>query len=62
MLNSHGRVESLATIRYPGVLQRIGVTYLIVGILEASLANRVANTSEVKFILFRKIRINKFRL
>lgn len=55
MLNSHGRVESLATVRYPGVLQRIGFAYLVVGILEASLAKRVTNTFEVNFALFRNI-------
>lgn len=47
MLNSHGKTEALASIRYPGVLQRIGVSYLIVGILEASLAKRTFVIIEV---------------
>lgn len=48
MLNTHGKTENLDSIRYPGVLQRLGLTYLVVGIIEASLAKRTATMNEVQ--------------
>lgn len=50
MLNSHGKTETLASIRYPGVLQRIGVSYLIVGIVEASFAKRTFVIIENRYL------------
>lgn len=49
MLNSHGSFERLSELRVPGVLQRIGVTYLIVGLLETAFAKRVESVNEVSF-------------
>lgn len=50
MLNSHGKTETLASIRYPGILQRIGTSYLIVGVIEASIAKRTFVIIENRFL------------
>lgn len=47
MLNSHGRNSTFDNLRFPGVLQRIGVTYLIVGLMEAVFAKRMYEEGEV---------------
>lgn len=41
MVNSHCNKTTLEAIRIPGVLQRIGVTYFIVGLLEALFSPRL---------------------
>lgn len=46
VLNSHGKTTTLVSLRYPGVLQRIGVTYLIVGLIEATFAKRSVSVHE----------------
>lgn len=43
ILNSHGRKSELDDLRFPGVLQRIGITYLVVGLLEAVFTKRSPN-------------------
>lgn len=47
VLNSHGNPATLDKLRIPGVLQRIGVTYLIVGLLEAGFTKRTEAVNEV---------------
>lgn len=47
ILNSHGNPATLNKLRFPGVLQRIGVTYLIVGLLETVFTKRTETVSEV---------------
>lgn len=50
VLNSHGNPATLDKLRFPGVLQRIGVTYLIVGLLETGFAKRTEAVNEVCFV------------
>lgn len=57
MLNSHGRIETLETVRYPGVLQRIGFSYLIVGIIEAALAKRSFSIIQVSNCIIKYIEL-----
>lgn len=47
IINSHGNPATLDKLRFPGVLQRIGITYLIVGLLETAFAKRIETSSEV---------------
>lgn len=49
VLNSHLRRTDLEDLRFPGVLQRLGIAYFFVGLLEALFAKR-ANIEEVSFI------------
>lgn len=44
VLNSHEHPITLTKLRFPGVLQRIGFTYLIVGLLEAAFSKRTETT------------------
>ncbi|XP_022915927.1 heparan-alpha-glucosaminide N-acetyltransferase-like [Onthophagus taurus] len=41
ILNSHGEVTEIGKLRFPGVLQHIGVTYLVVGLIESVFAKRL---------------------
>lgn len=47
IVNSHGNLNRLDTFRVPGVLQRIGVVYLIVALLETIFAKRTESITEV---------------
>lgn len=49
ILNSNHNMSTIAELRYPGVLQRIGITYLIVGLLEVAFTRRIE--TEVSYIL-----------
>lgn len=40
MINSHNRNSTLGNLRFPGVLQRIGITYFFVGLMETFFAKR----------------------
>jgi len=40
IINSEGRRNDLRTFRFPGVLQRFGLSYLVVGVMEALLLPR----------------------
>lgn len=40
ILNSNKNMSTIADLRFPGVLQRIGMTYLVVGILEVIFTKR----------------------
>merc|ERR1712106_244607 len=40
VINSEGRNNDLRTMRFPGVLQRFGVTYMVVGVMESLLLPR----------------------
>lgn len=40
IINSEGRRNDLRTMRFPGVLQRFGVTYMVVGVMESLLLPR----------------------
>lgn len=40
ILNSNQNMSTIADLRFPGVLQRIGITYLIVGLLEVAFTKR----------------------
>lgn len=42
VLNSHGLNTPLTSLRFPGVLQRLGVVYLIVGLIEVTFTKRDA--------------------
>lgn len=46
VINSHARKTELDDLRLPGVLQRLGIVYLVVGLLETLFAKR-ANIEEV---------------
>lgn len=50
MINSHGDFGKLNALRFPGVLQRIGVTHLIVGLLETAFVKRTEVANEVSNI------------
>lgn len=60
VLNSHGNPTTLDKLRLPGVLQRIGVTYLIVGLLEAAFTKRTEGVNEVCQILIVTMKKNTF--
>lgn len=51
ILNSHGNPATLNQLRFPGVLQRIGITYLIVGLLEIAFTKRTEIIYEVRFVI-----------
>jgi len=40
IINSEGQKNDLETMRFPGVLQRFGVTYMVVGVMESLLLPR----------------------
>lgn len=40
LINSNKNLSSIANLRFPGVLQRIGITYFVVGLLEAVFTKR----------------------
>lgn len=49
IINSNKNMSTIADLRFPGVLQRIGITYLVVGILEVIFTKRVE--IDVRFFL-----------
>lgn len=53
VVNSHGSLNRLDMLRLPGVLQRIGIVYLIVALLETAFAKRTENIVEVNNETFR---------
>ncbi|KAF5294452.1 hypothetical protein FQR65_LT01578 [Abscondita terminalis] len=53
LLNSNeSREKSLSALRFPGVLQRLGVTYLTVGVLEVTFAKRSVSVNEFGRLAF----------
>lgn len=59
VLNSHKNKSTLVNLRVPGVLQRIGVTYLVVGIIESLFAKRSVSVNEVNMVcLFNFFKTN----
>lgn len=55
VLNSHGRRSELEDLRFPGVLQRLGVAYLCVGLLEALFTKRSASEDFGRFCCIEDI-------
>ena len=47
VINSHEMKSGLSTLRFPGVLQRLGVTYLVAGLVESLLAKRTYGVEDV---------------
>lgn len=53
ILNSNENQDhDLTTLRFPGVLQRLGVTYLIVGVIEVTFAKRTVSVNEFGRLAF----------
>ncbi|KAB0792026.1 hypothetical protein PPYR_13987 [Photinus pyralis] len=53
ILNSNDiRTQTLASLRFPGVLQRLGLTYLIVGVIEVAFAKRTTTVNEFGRLAF----------
>lgn len=52
ILNSNKNMSTIAELRFPGVLQRIGITYLIVGLLEVTFTKRIEpEVSEMFYLI-----------
>lgn len=53
VINSNHNPSTVAELRYPGVLQRLGITYLIIGLIEVAFKKRIEEeqTSRFKDIL-----------
>lgn len=47
IINSNQNLSTIANLRFPGVLQRCGFTYFIVGMLEVTFAKRSFEVEEV---------------
>lgn len=47
ILNSHGKPVSLSSLRIPGVLQQIGIVYLLIGVVESLFTKRSLSEYEV---------------
>lgn len=54
MINSNHNLQTIAQLRYPGVLQRFGITYFIVGILEVWFTPRL---QQEVFSMFDDIKV-----
>ena len=50
LINSSNNMSTIADLRFPGVLQRIGITYFIIGILEVIFTKRTESDVNTKFI------------
>ncbi|KAL3284534.1 hypothetical protein HHI36_018692 [Cryptolaemus montrouzieri] len=49
IINSNHNLSTVAQLRYPGVLQRFGITYLTVGLMEVTFGNRVESEQSSRF-------------
>lgn len=50
VINSNQNLQSIASLRFPGVLQKFGITYFIIGMLEIMFSRR--NDIEVEIGLY----------
>ncbi|KRT84082.1 hypothetical protein AMK59_1295, partial [Oryctes borbonicus] len=56
ILNSHGKSVTLSALRFPGVLQHIGITYLLIGVVESLFTKRTLAEYEFgKFNIIKDI-------
>lgn len=59
VVKSHGKMRPLHSIRFPGILQRIGVTYLIVGLLEITFTKETITVNKVIWFYFQIFFLSK---
>jgi heparan-alpha-glucosaminide N-acetyltransferase len=55
IINSNQNLQTIGSLRFPGVLQRIGITYFVVGILEITFTKR--SEVEVRIFIRRSVAV-----